>query len=275
MRCCALLSVIAFSWMYPTLIWAQATESENYKPAIEDNSMFIEEAYNQEERVVQHISNLVLMPVGEKNIYYSFTQEWPAFGLKHQLSYTLQLYSISKADISGFGDLFINYRYQILYKQNFVTCAPRLSVIIPTGNHAERLGEGSWGLQFNLPISKRWCNQFINHFNLGTTFYYKVKQQEVGFNHSLTSYFAGLSSIWLLSDKFNLMLEYMSYFVANPAVNNKVSYSNENIIAPAFRYAIDLKKLQIVPGISVPFSVSKNDGTQVGLFFYLSFEHPY
>ena len=101
-------------------IYAQNNENEEFSPAIEDNSMFVEEAYNQEDRVVQHISNLVLLPLGEKNIYYSFTQEWPAFGLKHQLSYTLQWYSISRADVSGFGDIYLNYRYQLWYKQNFV-----------------------------------------------------------------------------------------------------------------------------------------------------------
>lgn len=126
-----------------------------------------------------------------------------------------------------------------------------------------------------MPISKRWSNQFINHVNLGTSYYFKVKQEEVGFNHSLINYFAGISSIWLLSEKFNLMLEYMTYFNAKPDQDNKVRYLNENIIAPAFRYAIDVKNLQIVPGISVPLSLSKSDGAQIGLFFYLSFKHPY
>jgi len=261
--------------MIPCIISAQTSENEKFTPAIEDNSMFVEEAYNQEDRIVQHISNLVFLPVNEENIYYSFTQEWPAFGLRHQLSYTLQLYSFVKADVAGFGDIFINYRYQLSYKENFVACSPRLSLIIPTGNHSKRLGDGSWGLQFNLPVSKRWTNHFINHFNLGTTYYFKVKQDEIGFSRSMISYFAGFSSIWLVSQKFNLMLEYMTYFVANPDYNNKVYYINENIIAPAFRYAIDVGKLQIIPGLSVPFSLTKEEGTKVGLFFYLSFEHPY
>jgi len=259
----------------PCCIKAQTTVGEKFSPAIEDNSFFVEEAYNQEDRIVQHISNLVFMPLGDENIYYSFTQEWPAFGLKHQLSYTLQLYSFGKANVTGFGDIFINYRYQLSYKQNFITCAPRLSLIIPSGNHSKRLGDGSWGLQFNLPLSKRWTNQFINHVNIGTSYYFKVKQEEVGYNKSLMSYYAGLSSIWLISEKFNLMLECMSYLIANPDYDNKVFYTNETILAPAFRYAFDIKNLQIVPGISVPFSFSKEAGNNIGIFFYLSFEHPY
>ncbi len=71
------------------------------------------------------------------------------------------------------------------------------------------------------------------------------------------------------------MLECMSYLIANPDYDNKVEYVNENIIAPAFRYAINIKNLQIVPGISVPFSISKESGNNIGIFFYLSFEHPY
>ena len=256
-------------------IYAQNNENEEFSPAIEDNSMFVEEAYNQEDRVVQHISNLVLLPLGEKNIYYSFTQEWPAFGLKHQLSYTLQWYSISRADVSGFGDIYLNYRYQLWYKQNFVACSPRVSLVVPTGNHAKRLGDGSWGLQFNLPVSKRWTNHFINHFNLGATYFFKVEQEEIDFSRSMVSYFGGLSSIWLMTEKTNLMLECMTYYIANPDIDNKVRYTNETILAPGIRHAIDLKKLQIVPGLTVPFSLSKEEGNKVGLFFYLSFEHPY
>jgi hypothetical protein len=269
------LMVVSFLIQISEALSAQTTEAEKFTPAIEDNSMFVEEAYNQEDRVVQHISNLVFLPVDEDNIYYSFTQEWPAFGLKHQLSYTLQYYSFGNVNVSGFGDIYLNYRYQLSYKENFVACSPRLSLIIPTGNHAKRLGDGSWGLQFNLPVSKRWTNQFINHFNLGTTYYFKVKQDEIGFNRSMISYFGGISSIWLVSEKFNLMLEYMSYLIANPDNENKVDYVNENIIAPAFRYAINIKNLQVVHGISVPISFSKESGNDIGIFIYLSFEHPY
>jgi hypothetical protein len=250
-------------------------EAKQFTPAIEDNSMFVEEAFNQEDRVVQHISNLVFLPVNENNTYFSFTQEWPAFGLKHQLSYTFQYYSFGNDKVSGFGDIYLNYRYQLSYKENFVACSPRLSLIIPSGNHAKRLGDGSWGMQFNLPVSKRWTNHFINHFNIGATYFFKVTQDEIEFSRSMVSYFGGISSIWLVSDKFNLMLECMAYMVANPDLDNHIDYVNENIVAPAFRYAINVKNLQIVPGISVPFSLSKASGNGIGIFFYLSFEHPY
>ena len=257
-------------------VYAQSENKNTFIPAIEDNSMFIEEAYNQENKVVQHISNFVFLPNLKDNFQYAFTQEWPAFGLDHQLSYTFQYISIgNEAEINGIGDLFINYRYQLSYKENFAACSPRLSIIIPTGNKNTGLGTGSWGMQVNIPVSKRWTNHFINHFNIGSTILFNLKKEEINYSKSQINYFAGLSSIWLISEKFNLMLECITNIIANPDYNNTDSYTNTTILAPAFRYAINIKKLQIVPGISIPFSIAKNSKTEVGGFFYLSFEHAY
>ena len=255
--------------------YSQADTIAKFTPAIEDNSMFIEEAYNQEDRVLQHISNLVFLPNLKNNFFYAFTQEWPAFGLKHQLSYTLQYNSFNRGDIVGLGDILINYRYQLSYKENFIACSPRLSFIIPSGNKNKGLGSGSWGLQANLPLSKRWTNHFINHLNIGATYLFKVKEDNINFNKSLVSYFVGISSIWLVTEKFNLMMECLTNFNVNPDLNNKVTYTTQTILAPAIRYAIDIKKLQIVPGISVPLTFTENSKMEVGGFFYLSFEHEF
>jgi hypothetical protein len=266
----AITFITSYSYSY-----SQTENKDKFLPAIEDNSMFIEEAYNQEDRVVQHISNLVFLPNMKDNYYYAFTQEWPAFGLKHQLSYTVQYNSYNRGDITGFGDILINYRYQLSYKENFIACSPRLSIIIPSGDKNKGLGSGSWGLQTNLPLSKRWSNHFSNHFNFGVNYLFKVKENDISFNKSLVSYFAGISSIWLISEKFNLMLECLTNFNANPDLKNKVIYTNQTILAPAFRYAINIKKLQIVPGVSLPLTFEKNLKASAGAFFYLSFEHEF
>src|SRR5688500_8196222 len=57
---------------------------------IEDNSFLVEEAYNQERGVVQHI-NTFSRATGATGWMYTFTQEWPLAGQKHQLSYTVPL----------------------------------------------------------------------------------------------------------------------------------------------------------------------------------------
>jgi len=247
------------------------SQTGKFVNAIEDNSFFIEEAYNQEDHVVQHISNFLFSKSG---FDYNFTQEWPVAGLKHQLSYTIPVSHIKNGS-TGFGDAMINYRYQLSYKNDAVVSAPRVSLILPTGNSSKGLGYKSWGTQANLPLSKRWSNKFINHFNAGFTHYFKIKDRDIGFNRSMSEVFGGVSNIWLASEKFNVMLEYFANRGGTPEINNKISYSTEHIVAPGMRMAIDIKNLQIVPGIAAPVALSKNNKPMYGFLFYLSFEHTY
>src|SRR5436305_1716303 len=59
-----------------------------------DNSFLVEEAYNQEPGVVQNIftglySWANYSGTGERRLDLAFTQEFPAWGQKHQFSYTI------------------------------------------------------------------------------------------------------------------------------------------------------------------------------------------
>lgn len=57
------------------------------EPGIQDNSFLVEEAYNQNFGVVQHISSFTRF-WDSKDWNYSFTQEWPVPGdERHQLSW--------------------------------------------------------------------------------------------------------------------------------------------------------------------------------------------
>src|SRR6476660_8917897 len=57
---------------------------------IEDNSFLIEEAYNQEPGVVQHIFQSVYSSgPRQRGWAFAFTQEWPIGGQDHQFSYTV------------------------------------------------------------------------------------------------------------------------------------------------------------------------------------------
>lgn len=57
-------------------------------PVIQDNSFLVEEAYNQEAGIVQHISTFQIQR-GTSDFDASFTQEWPVGSIKHQLSYDI------------------------------------------------------------------------------------------------------------------------------------------------------------------------------------------
>jgi len=250
-------------------------EVKTFTKAIEDNSYFIEEAYNQENRVVQHIFNFSTNTETPKYSNFSFTQEWPFLSQKHQLSYTIPYSSYFDGTIKGVGDVMLNYRYQLTGHDDFITLAPRLSAILPTGDKDKALGNGVVGWQLNLPMSKRLTNQFVAHANLGATFYRKVKIGTTEMNSF--SYNVGGSVIWLIHSNFNFMFEYLRTFTKTDITNVSPVFTEKStvqVINPGVRMAINLGNLQIVPGLSVP--IYFNDGkSNTNLFFYLSLEHPF
>src|SRR3989442_3471725 len=118
---------------------------------IEDNSFLIEEAYNQERGVVQHISSWQ-RSLGSASWLFTFTQEWPLGTQRHQLSYTIPFQRLeSPSRRTGLGDAAVNYRYQLLPARGRVALAPRLAVVLPTGREALGLGAGTVGVQLSVP----------------------------------------------------------------------------------------------------------------------------
>src|SRR6476660_5671996 len=88
-----------------------APTADSKTPIIQDNSFLIEEAYNQEQGIVQHITTFMTHR-GTSDFEAQFTQEWPVGGITHQLSYDLPLIRSNKQ--TGIGDIRINYRYQLI-----------------------------------------------------------------------------------------------------------------------------------------------------------------
>src|SRR5205085_3623345 len=137
---------------------------------IQDNSFLVEEAYNQEFGVVQHISSFTRF-WNSKDWVYSFTQEWPVPGdARHQLSYTLLLQHTGALSGSGagIGDVALNYRYQLVGNSHTrLAFAPRLSVLLPTGDTREGRGSGGVGWQTQLPVSFLVTPKLATHWNAG------------------------------------------------------------------------------------------------------------
>lgn len=238
---------------------------------ISDNSFLIEEAYNQEAGVVQHIQTLMYMK--ETRAWaYSFTQEWPVPGQTHQLSYTLPAYEAPGASL-GLGDILLNYRYQALLddKRAF---SPRLSLVVPTGDYRKGQGADSFGYQVNLPLSLVLAPKVVTHWNLGATLLPNAREPG-GMRASTTSVNYGASVIYLASDTFNWMLEVAGSGFQVVLPDGSKAGMHSLIVNPGFRYAINYKSgLQIVMGLSAPFEVSA-EPTGAGVFAYLSFEHPF
>ena len=138
---------------------------------IEDNSFLVEEAYNQEAGVVQHIFNAVYTKDARRHGWqFSFTQEWPVYGLDHQLSYTIpSFHLVDDGDHqNGIGDVLLNYRYQALEEgPGKPAFAPRFSLILPTGSRNRGTGNGVVGYQWSLPFSKKVASRLaLQRFGL-------------------------------------------------------------------------------------------------------------
>jgi hypothetical protein len=247
-----------------------AQETAKAPPRIADNSFLVEEAYNQEAGVVQHIGAFRRAPGGFWLL--TFTQEWPAPSQRHQLSYTAPL--VSNEVGTGVGDLSLNYRYQLLgHDDARVWFAPRLSAMLPTGDADDDRGLGGPGIQVNLPLSVELSNTFVTHWNAGLTA--TRARNPAGLRRNLRSLNAAASAIWLLAPTLNLMLE--STWERNESFDPvEVTRTDGRFtVMPGLRGAINLASgTQIVPGIGVPF-VRFGGRTDRELFLYLSVEHSF
>ena len=246
------------------------------EPAIEDNSFLIEEAYNQEPGVVQHISTVTLTGPDRRDALVGFTQEWPLRGQRHQLSYTL-LYQIQQGEApDGFGDLLLNYRQQ-LHDSDVWAFAPRLSLILPTGSERKGLGAGTLGSQVNLPVSVRMGPALAAHLNAGMQVLARVSDPFAvgGSDHrTLTTYTLGASLIGPVTRPVNLMLEFVQAWTGAIQPAGGVAHEATSTLSPGVRFALNFGGTQVVPGVGVPITFSDGDHT-TDLLLYLSVEHPF
>jgi len=137
--------VVVFAVLLIPVAAARAQQPSDPRP-IQDNSFLVEEAYNQEAGVVQHIFTFA-RSIGDPGWTFSFTQEWPVGSQKHQLSCTIPALSVDTDSgfDAGLGDVAINYRYQLVGNGDAaVAFAPRFSLIFPTGSARLGVETGTW-----------------------------------------------------------------------------------------------------------------------------------
>ena len=164
--------------------------------------------------VVQHIQNFA-RDHRSGSWLYSFTQEWPLYGLEHQISYSIPSYLLRDEGerVHGVGDILINYRYQALEEgERGPAFAPRFSLILPTGNRRNGTGNGVVGYQWMLPFSKKFPPRFAAHADLGLTYLPGVRgpldSGGLSSKHSLVSYNLAASGIFAMTSLTGLMSQF-------------------------------------------------------------------
>ena len=244
---------------------------------IRDNSFLIEEAYNQERGVVQHIGTFVKVR-DVPGWGAAFTQEWPVPSERHQLSYTVPFGRVATEFNDGhigLGDIALNYRFQFPTDIDRFAFAPRLSVLFPTGEHTTGHGAGGMGWQMNLPTSIALGQTVVTHLNAGGTLTPSARLGPGSVETSTADYFLGGSLIWLVHPRFNFMVETLWESAEVATGFSSTDRVSTQVVSPGFRVAFDFPSgLQIVPGVAVPIGVGSSSG-DTGVFLYLSFEHPF
>ena len=226
-------------------VWPSGRPTVAQSRAIADNSFLIEEAYNQEAGVVQHISSWQ-RALRSAAWGFTFTQEWPVGTQTHQLSYTIPVQRTASPSSTGLGDAAVNYRYQLRGAAERVAIAPRLSMLLPTGSSARGLGTGHVGVQLNVPVSVLLAPSLVSHWNAG-----------VATVPHTTTYNLGASVIWLARPTFDALVEVTWV---------EQGGRHDVVVNPGIRWAHNFASgLQVVPGVAFP------NGS--GVFLYLSFEH--
>jgi hypothetical protein len=253
-----------------TVLFAVLTTAVSaQQKTISDNSFLIEEAYNQEKGVIQYISSFYRTRNGD--FAYNFTNEYPVGGMRHQLSYSIQLVRVGTE--LGIGDTYLNYRYQLhgMKEEDKISISPRFSVILPTGNYHRGTGAGAIGYQLDIPVSVTHSKYLVTHWNAGATFTPRARDT-AGDRANTNGINLGQSTVFLIRHDFNALVETVwnrNTNVTGPGVT-RPNYSL--LINPGIRWAYNFKNgLQIVPGIAAPIGVGPSRGER-GIYLYLSFE---
>lgn len=216
---------------------------------IRDNSFLIEEAYNQDRNVVQHVGTFTSTRTGVWAA--TFTDEWPFQSVRNQFGVGLSL--VEGAAGGEFDVVALNYRRQLVGNPDAaVIVSPRLSLFAELGSSQR----SPYAMQVNLPVTAVLSGTLVSHWNLGLT---------VGGGGEPAIMNAGASVVWLALPWMNFLVEglFLGAAGASPAYT----------VSPGVRWALNLGAVQVVPGIAYPLDVLDRDGD--ALFLYLSVEHPF
>jgi DtxR family Mn-dependent transcriptional regulator len=237
-----------------------------------DNSFLVEEAFNQEAGVFQ---NIVSATRGRAGWDFGLTQEWPLGSQRHQISFVIPFARLE--GVSGMGDVILNYRYQALVEApGRPALAPRLSVILPSGDQPFGYGHRHAGWQANIPVSKQF-GAFYVHVNGGATWVAGVRGLPApggGGEVSLFTPHAAASAVVRLRPMFNALVEGAIEWPEETTGVQRTTRHRSVTISPGARGGWNLGDHQLIVGLAVPVTWTPGE-RETAVFAYLSYELPF
>jgi hypothetical protein len=256
MRLVSLAAMTCVALGAPAVVRAQqsAPPSASRPFEIVDNSFLVEEAFNQEPGVFQNIFTATRADDGGWAM--SFTQEWPAPGIRHQLSYTLVFDNVTGS--GRMNNVALNYRYQLRNSDNGgLALAPRFSVLVrPDATDTDDAGR--LGIEVNLPASRQFGNVYL-HGNAGMRVYPSVERRELlpqpqgrAGTDPLTSPFLAASAIVRVRPMLHAMLETVLQYSERL---DEIGTRRDTIwiVSPGTRFGWNVGEQQLVFGVAVPW----------------------
>ena len=237
---------------------------------LQDNSFLIEEAYNQERGVIQHIVSAAYdRESGDWQA--TVTQEWPVPDETNQLSFTVP-YALMGRGEDGAGDVLLNYRYQLAFeRERRPALAPRLSLVLPTGSVRDGAGDGSVGVQVLVPASKQLGEHFAAHLNLGATILPRARAVDPPRHDRLVSWTGGGSLIWEPYNAINILAELLASRDAEIAEHG-IDHETRVTFSPGVRVGWNGPwGVQWVVGVALPIGLTR-PSDDLGVFLYFSAE---
>lgn len=248
---------------------------------ISDNSFLIEEAYNQERGVVQHI--LLLENIfayrdkfSNEEMGMTFAQEWPLGTQMWQGAYAV-------SSNREFEDVWLDLqlRYQMPIQDNALALAPYAKIAFPIAEKGDdEINGGRLGI--GLPVSATLSDQWTMHLNFSAE-YLRLKEFErlgpgpaivADYGNDAVEAGMGTSVVYSLAPIFDLMMEfvYATEMLSEPSYRNETS---EALLSPGFRKAWNFTSgAQMVGGLGFPVGL-KGDVPDFAGLLYLSFEHSF
>lgn len=259
---------------HPRLAIAQEGQSD--PPPLQGASFLLEDANNQADGVVEHVLTFA-RTTGTSGWTLALTEEWPAGGPSNQLSLQVPWIRTDSAigtSTSGPGDVTIGYRRQLGGGDRRWAVAPRVSLLLPTGDPASGTGAGGVGLQLGFPLTLALGEKIVTHTNVFATATLDARTP-AGSHGDLLALGVGQGVVWNLHPRVNVTLESVwtrSRGFGPESAGSSVPTSTW-VVSPGVQVMVDLPGgFPVVPGIAFPVGVGPSRGER-GVVLFLGFQH--